>query len=87
MARKIIVLGDATSHGGEVISGSPTSRIDGKAIARVGDKVSCPIQGHGTNAIVEGDPGLLVDGLPAALEGHKTECGCSLIGSAAATRP
>ena len=86
MARKIIVLGDSTDHGGQVISGSPTQAINGKPIARVGDKVDCPRKGHGVNAIVEGDPDYLVNGLPVALDGHKTECGCALIGSVAATR-
>lgn len=86
MARKIIVVGDATDHGGKVISGSPTQAIDGKAIARLGDNVACPKKGHGVNAIVEGDSGFLVNGIPVALEGHKTACGCALIGSVSATR-
>lgn len=85
MARKIIVLGDPTSHGGQVISGSSLHTIDGKPIARLGDQVSCPIKGHGTNPIVEGDPNCLIGGLPVALEGHKTQCGCSLIGTVSAT--
>lgn len=42
MPLKIIVVGDSTSHGGKVISGSPTHDIGGKAIARLGDQVSCP---------------------------------------------
>ena len=86
MARKIIVVGDVTDHGGKVIEGSPTQRISGKPIARLGDKVDCPRKGHGVNAIVEGDPSYLINGIPVALEGHKTECGCSLIGSVSATR-
>lgn len=86
MSRKIIVLGDPTSHGGKVISGSPTQAINGKPIARLGDQVQCPLKGHGVNAIVEGDPGFLINGVPVALEGHKTECGCSLIGTSSATR-
>lgn len=85
MSRKIIVLGDKTDHGGTVISGSPTQAIHGKPIARMGDQVSCPIKGHGVNAIVEGDPAYKVNGMPVALEGHKTACGCSLIGSVTVT--
>lgn len=90
MARKIIVLGDSTDHGGVVISGSPQHTVDGKPIARMGDKVACPQlypnkSPHGVNPIVEGDPKYLIDGVPIALHGHKTACGCSLIGSVPAT--
>jgi uncharacterized Zn-binding protein involved in type VI secretion len=85
MSRIIIVLGDPTSHGGKVISGSPSQKINGKPIARLGDKVQCPIKGHGVNAIVEGDSSYLINGIPVALHGHKTECGCSLMGTASAT--
>ena len=86
MGKKLIVVGDSTSHGGTVISGSGTMTIAGKAIARLGDKVNCPKlypskRPHGVNAIVEGEGGYIVDGQPVALEGHKTECGCTLIGS------
>jgi uncharacterized Zn-binding protein involved in type VI secretion len=86
MSKPIIVLGDATSHGGRVISASSTRTINGKGIARKGDTVSCPLKypnkkPHGVNAIIEGDDSYLIDGIPVALEGHKTECGCTLIGS------
>lgn len=42
MALKIITVGDKTDHGGTVISGSPDHDIGGRAIARLGDPVSCP---------------------------------------------
>lgn len=48
-------------------------------VIRLGDKVVCPIQGHGMTTIVEGDANWLIDGIPVALEGHKTSCGASLI--------
>jgi uncharacterized Zn-binding protein involved in type VI secretion len=91
MGKKIIVIGDATDHGGTVISGSGNHTIMGKGIARLGDTVDCPQlypnrRPHGVNKIVEGDGSYLVDGKPVALEGHKTECGCALIGSMAATQ-
>ena len=86
MARRLIVLGDGTDHGGKVISGSARHTIGGRPIARLGDKVDCPKKSHGVNAIVEGDSSCLIDGVPVALEGHKTECGCSLIGSVGVTR-
>jgi uncharacterized Zn-binding protein involved in type VI secretion len=86
MGKKIIVIGDATDHGGTVISGSGNHTIMGKGIARLGDSVDCPKRSHGVNKIIEGDGSYLVDGLPVALEGHKTECGCALIGSMASTQ-
>jgi uncharacterized Zn-binding protein involved in type VI secretion len=90
VARRIIVVGDPTDHGGQVISGSPGQHIGNKPIARLGDKVDCPQKypnrsPHGVNSIVEGEPSLLIDGIPVALEGHKTACGCSLIGTTPVT--
>lgn len=80
MAKKIIVVGDSTDHGGKVISGSPKDTIMGKRIARMGDLVDCPQRypnkkPHGVNKIIEGDSTYLIEGIPVALEGHKTECG------------
>jgi uncharacterized Zn-binding protein involved in type VI secretion len=84
MSRPFIVIGDKTDHGGEVIEGSPVTDAAGKAIARVGDKVSCPKHGHGsTTTIVSGDPTCMIDGQPAARDGDKTACGAILI----ATQP
>jgi uncharacterized Zn-binding protein involved in type VI secretion len=79
--RKVIVLGDKTSHGGEVISASGEGRytIDGIPVACVGDKVSCPIKGHGPETIIEGDEYSTLDGKPIALEGCKVSCGAVLI--------
>ncbi|APW38290.1 hypothetical protein RD110_14735 [Rhodoferax koreense] len=83
MARRIILVGDPTSHDGVVLSGSPAATIGGKAIARLGDEVSCPR--HGNNKIVEGETGYTIGGVPVALEGHHGECGCSLIGTTTAS--
>jgi uncharacterized Zn-binding protein involved in type VI secretion len=89
MGKKIIVVGDATTHGGKVISGASDQTLNGKAIARKGDEVDCPElypggAPHGVNKIIEGSDKYLVMGIPVALEGHKTECGCALIGSGTA---
>ncbi len=86
MGRPFIVIGDKTSHGGVVIEGSPQSVAGGKAIARVGDKVTCPKKGHGgTTVIVSGDPTCMIDGRPAARHGDKTACGAVLIAGQATT--
>ncbi|MAA73798.1 MAG: hypothetical protein CMN28_03730 [Salinisphaeraceae bacterium] len=85
MSRPLIVMGDATSHGGRVLAGSPASTTGGRPVARVGDAVTCPIPGHGSNRIVSGDACLIVDGQPAARHGDKTACGASLLASQPAT--
>lgn len=77
--KRVIRLGDPTSHGGKVVSAAANSSIFDIQVARLGDKVSCPISGHGVATIVEGDPDWLIEGIPVALEGHKTSCGASLI--------
>lgn len=77
--KHVIRLGDPTTHGGKVVSAAPDSSVNGIQIARLGDKVTCPLPGHGSVTIVEGDPAWLINGIPVALEGHKTSCGASLI--------
>lgn len=77
MAGPLIRLGDQTSHGGTVAEASQHSTAGGKGIARMGDKVSCPI--HGSTSIASGDNTLIVDGKPAARHGDKTACGAVLI--------
>lgn len=81
--RKVICVGDSTSHGGKVISsGAPHFTVDGKPVAVLGDKCTCPIVGHGgVCAIIEGDSEHTIDGVPVAYEGHKTSCGATLMAS------
>jgi uncharacterized Zn-binding protein involved in type VI secretion len=81
MSRPFIVIGDKTSHGGVVVEGAPISDIEGKQIARVGDKVTCPRPGHGPTVIASGDPNVIIEGQPAARHGDKTACGAALIAS------
>ena len=82
MGKPIICVGDQTSHGGVVIVGTPTTTINGKMVARVGDQVTCPQHGHGgTTVIVSGDATMMVDGKPVARHGDKTACGADLIAS------
>ncbi|RJG06128.1 PAAR domain-containing protein [Noviherbaspirillum cavernae] len=86
MTQAFIVIGDSTSHGGTVVSGAATTDTQGKRIARVGDKVTCPIKGHGgTTVIASGDPTVIIDGSPAARHGDKTACGATLISSQSST--
>jgi uncharacterized Zn-binding protein involved in type VI secretion len=90
MALTIITVADKTDHGGTVVSGSPTHNIRGQAIARLGDEVNCPQsyprgKPHGVNKIITAHNSLTVNGVPVAVEGCTTECGCRLIGSLPAT--
>lgn len=75
--RKIIRLNDTTSHGGKVASvGATHFTVGGSAVARIGDKVTCPLHGPGT--IIEGDARHKIDGIAVAYEGHQTSCGAAL---------
>lgn len=78
--RRVIRLGDATSHGGKVIKCSAVHfKISGVPVACVGDICSCPIPGHGKCKIVTGSPHHLIDGKQIAFEGDKLSCGAKLI--------
>lgn len=72
------MVGDTLApHGGRVITGSQADRVDGRALARKTDLVDCAM--HGVNPIAQGDPSTMLDGRPAALEGHQASCGCVLV--------
>jgi len=78
MARNWIVVGDPTSSGGSVATGSPFTGIDGVPVARVTDQATCP-RHKGAFPIVDGDPALVVDGQPVALHGSSLACGCKVL--------
>lgn len=82
MSNGLVLLGDKTTHGGQVISASSNITVDGKKIALVGDLVSCPVLGHGTNPIVEGTSHRTFKGRAIVVDGCKCQCGCSVISSA-----
>lgn len=90
--RRIIKVGDPTDHDGVVTTGDPKRLLMGKPIARKGDLVDCPRKypdgrPHGVNPIIEGSDSYKLDGVPVALEGHRTECGCVLVGTGSASAP
>lgn len=76
----VIRLGDATSHGGKVVSVVHKPTDMDKPIACIGDMTVCPLC-KGTFPIAEGDPTCTIEGTPVAFDGHKTSCGASLISS------
>ncbi|MCW8276431.1 PAAR domain-containing protein [Pseudomonas sp. PCH199] len=82
MSQGFVLLGDKTTHGGEVISASSTTFVQGKPVALVGDEVSCPIPGHGVNPIVEGCADWSENDRAMVINGCRSECGCQVISSA-----
>lgn len=80
MGKYVVVLGDATSHGGKVSSASSSFEIAGKNAALLNDTVTCPE--HGTNKIIECDISAYEEnGRGIVLHGCKTECGAVVIAS------
>ncbi|WP_430749785.1 PAAR domain-containing protein [Cronobacter dublinensis] len=77
----IVCLGDATNHGGKVITASSTMFINGIQVALVGDMVSCPFPGHGINPIIEGAPTDTEDGICVVVDNCLCACGCRVISS------
>lgn len=81
------LMGDRTSHGGAILSGSPTSRWHGIPIARKGDRTFCPRCKPYFFEIAEGLDSCTdtVDRTSMATEGHRTTCGATLIATTAST--
>jgi uncharacterized Zn-binding protein involved in type VI secretion len=76
--KEVILLGDTTTHGGKVITGSEKHHFMGIPVARVGDMVECPLC-KGTYPIIEGAPKVFDHGKPIARHGDKVACGATLI--------
>lgn len=76
--RMLIVVGDRTTGGGSVITGTMQTDIDGKPVARLGDKATCP-KHKGVFPIISGDHTLVIDGQPVARHGDSLACGCTLL--------
>lgn len=56
-------------HGTNMIIQGGSGEVEGRAIARVGDKCACG------GIILEGDASAICDGRPVAYFGAKTSCG------------
>jgi uncharacterized Zn-binding protein involved in type VI secretion len=75
----VIRVGDPTSHGGSVLSSSVAHfTVCGKPVVVVGDKCSCPINGHQNCTIATGSSTHSVNGKAVAYDGDKTSCGATL---------
>jgi uncharacterized Zn-binding protein involved in type VI secretion len=77
--RKVIRLGDPTSHGGKVISTRVTNfKVGGIPVACVGDSCSCPVPGHSGCTIASGSSRHRIKGVLIAFEDDVTSCGAKL---------
>ena len=79
MARPQARLGDKSSHGGVIVTGASRTLVNGRPAARMGDRHSCPIPGHGVTSIVSGSPDTLTEGKPNARMGDATACGARIV--------
>ncbi|WP_321946979.1 PAAR domain-containing protein [Paraburkholderia sp. J10-1] len=82
--KNFVYEGDATSHGGKVLSGSGSIKVKGRRAARVGDRVSCPL--HGDNEIIEGSSRVKDGQIMLSRDGDHTRCGATLISSGCGAR-
>lgn len=70
-----ICVGDKTSCGGTVVTGSQFSEVNGRGIARQGDKIAC----KKNCVIVDGNITEIIDGAAMALHGAQTSGGCTCL--------
>jgi uncharacterized Zn-binding protein involved in type VI secretion len=76
--KPVIRQGDTLrEHGGKVLEGHYLCH--GQPIACQGDAAICNL--HGPTHIAEGSDLSLVDGQPVAIDGHRCDCGCTLVSS------
>ena len=80
MFKLVAVVGDRTTKGGYIITGSGPATCGGRSIALVGDLVTCP-KCRSKGQIVEGAPNLTFHGKPAAYNGCRVACKCTPVGS------
>lgn len=72
--------GDASNHGGTIITSASYELVNGRLVARVGDLHSCPIRGHGVTQIINGSGNFKCEGNITAVIGSKTGCGATITG-------
>jgi uncharacterized Zn-binding protein involved in type VI secretion/uncharacterized coiled-coil protein SlyX len=75
----IVRAGDCIDHGGYVISSDKSTIVNGKPVARIGDKVLC--YKHGQSEIISsGNTKVTSNKKQIARIGDKTKCGAKLLG-------
>jgi uncharacterized Zn-binding protein involved in type VI secretion len=76
-----VVLGDKTSHGGEVVSCTSNRTVNGKEVARLNDLVSCPRCNRTAKIISSRFPAITSNGVPLAFDRDMTDCGAEVYSS------
>jgi uncharacterized Zn-binding protein involved in type VI secretion len=75
----IVRAGDCIDHGGYVIASNKSTVVNGKAVARIGDKVMC--YKHGQTEIISTSKNKVTSNKKQiARVGDKTKCGAKLLG-------
>jgi len=75
----VTLVGDGSSHGGTVITGSSTVRNQSKGLVRNGDLHSCPQPGHGTTSISSTTVKLRINGQRVVVNGCVAGCGAVIL--------
>ena len=84
---KLARLGDTSSHGGVIISGSNTTKDGNKPVAKLGDLHACPIYGHGITPITGPcSPTTKVDNKKVARVGDMSACGAMITVGSSTTK-
>lgn len=75
----VACVGDAISHQGAIVGGSPTVSDLGRGVpvARIGDPVACRI--HGSQTIISGSVIVFADNIGIARVGDSISCGATII--------
>jgi uncharacterized Zn-binding protein involved in type VI secretion len=80
--RPWILVGDKTSKGGIVFTGSPQCTVNGKGMARVGDRATCSCnhcRSRGYTIIASGSSTFTAYDVPVARDRDLTDCGAVLM--------
>ncbi|MGE9553398.1 PAAR domain-containing protein [Erwinia amylovora] len=78
MSQPAARLGDATGHGGALVSGSGNVFINGLAAGAVGLSVAPCALLHGAAPVACGSGSVFINGCPAARLGDVTGCGAPI---------
>jgi len=80
MQKMLALVGDKTLTGGVVLDGTTNILCNGKGVAVLGSKVTCPVCIQGIGEIIEGANHCLFgnNGRPVAYDGCIVACGCPI---------
>lgn len=76
-------VGDATAHGGAIVSGSGNVLINGQPAALLGVSIAPCAVGHGAAPVATGSGSVFINGVPVARLGDVTGCGAPLVSGSA----